>query len=74
MSQMLAEMNGRHRAQASSIQILKTAVVPASAIRRNHVLQMLPKGLKFPVVRRLPLIAKGEKKLFRAKRPTTYAK
>merc|ERR1712187_248327 len=67
MSQMLAEMSGRHRAQASSIQILKTAVVPKDAIRRPHITQMLPANTKFPVVRRMPMIPKGEKKLFRAK-------
>merc|ERR1711920_843681 len=27
MSQMISEMSGRHRAQASSIQILKTAII-----------------------------------------------
>merc|ERR1719437_263225 len=68
-SQMLAEMAGRHRAQASSIQILKTAVIPKEAIRRPHVLQMLPANVKFPVVRKMPLIPKTERKIFRAKRP-----
>merc|ERR1719150_44524 len=34
MSQMLAEMSGRHRAQASSIQILKTAEVEKKDVRR----------------------------------------
>merc|ERR1719162_2804380 len=73
MSQMIAEMSGRHRAQASSIQILKTCVVPKDSIRRPHVLQMLPANIKFPVVRRMPMAPKSERKIFRAKRPTTFA-
>jgi len=73
MGQMICEMAGRHRAQASSIQVLKTAVIPRAAIRRPHVNQMLPLNLKFPMVRRMPLIPKGEKKTFRAKRPVTFA-
>lgn len=74
MSQMVSEMAGRHRAQQASIQILKTAVVKEHKIRRPHVLQMLPKNLKYPVVRRTPLIPKSERQIFRSKRPTTYAK
>merc|ERR1712070_1039247 len=73
MSQMVAEMAGRHRAQAASIQILKTAIIPKASIRRPHVAQMLPQNLKFPMVRRMHLIPKGERKIFRASRPTTYA-
>merc|ERR1712228_452534 len=42
VSQMINEMAGRHRAQAA-------------AVRRAHVLQMLPKKLRYPVVRRMPL-------------------
>lgn len=72
ISQMTAEMAGRHRAQAGAIQILKTAVIPNSAVRRPHVLQMLPKRVKFPVVRKMPLVPKAEKQLLRAKRYTTF--
>merc|ERR1712194_398843 len=57
---------GRHGAQRSSIQIRNTAIVPNASVRRTHVLQMLPKKLKFPVVRRMPLQPKSEKKLYRA--------
>jgi len=73
IGQMICEMAGRHRAQASSIQILKTAIVSKEQIRRSHVLQMLPQNLKYPNVRRMPLIPKTQRKIFRAKRPTTYA-
>jgi len=73
ISQMLSEMSGRHRAQSAAIQIRNTAVIPDAAVRRPHVLQMLPKKLKFPVIRRTPLQPKSEKKLYRAKRYTTFA-
>ena len=72
-SQMLSEMSGRHRAQAESIQILKTAILKPDQIRRTHVLQMLPKTVKYPVVRRMPLEPKKLRQTFRANRPTTFA-
>jgi large subunit ribosomal protein L18Ae len=73
IGQMVAEMAGRHRAQASAIQILKTTIVPNEKVRRPHVLQMLKKTVKFPVVRKLPMNPKGERKLVRASRYTTFA-
>merc|ERR1712224_21051 len=54
VSQMYAEMSGRHRAHAESITIMKTAIIPASKVRRDHVKQMLNSKLKFPVVRKPP--------------------
>merc|ERR1719281_1141986 len=58
VSQMIAEMAGRHRAEASSIQILKTAVIANKDCRRAHVIQMLPQNLKYPMVRQVPLVPK----------------
>ena len=46
VSQMYAEMSGRHRAHAESITIMKTAIIPASKVRRDHVKQMLNSKLK----------------------------
>ena len=51
VSQMIAEMAGRHRAQAESIQILKTGIIANADVRRTHVQQVLRKNLKFPTVR-----------------------
>jgi len=73
ISQMTCEMAGRHRAQAGALQILKSAVIPNSAVRRPHVLQMLSKKVKFPVVRKMPLVPKAQRSLLRAKRYTTFA-
>merc|ERR1712083_588895 len=73
IGQMVQEMAGRHRAQQSSIQILRTAVLDNKDCRRPHVQQMLSKKVKFPVVRKQPLQPRGEKKLVRAGRYTTFA-
>lgn len=74
IGQMINEMAGRHRAQAGSIQIIKTCTITdPEKIRRSHVLQMLDPKLKFPVVRRMPLVKKSMKKTFRATRPSTFA-
>merc|ERR1711998_732068 len=72
VSQMYSEMAGRHRGQAESITIMKTAIVPASKCRRAHVLQMHKSDLKFPVVKKLPLCPKKFRNTFCAKRPTTF--
>jgi len=74
ITQLICEMAGRHRAQASSIQIIKTCTIQdKEAVRRSHVLQMLNDKIRFPVVRRMPLVKKSMKKIFRATRPTTFA-
>jgi large subunit ribosomal protein L18Ae len=73
IGQLINEMAGRHRAQASSIQIIKTCKIEdKEAVRRSHVLQMLG-ATKYPNVRRMPLVKKSMKKTFRATRPTTFA-
>jgi len=74
VSQMISEMAGRHRAESHSIQILKTATIPDSECRRKHVLAMHAPSLKFPIVRKMPLVAKKFKSTFRASRPKTFVK
>ena len=74
VSQMYAEMSGRHRAHAESITIMKTAIIPASKVRRDHVKQMLNSKLKFPVVRKLPFAEKKLRTTYSAKRPITFVK
>merc|ERR1711964_326303 len=74
VSQMYAEMAGRHRGQSESITIMKTAIIPASKCRRNHVTQMHDSKMKFPVVKKLPFAPKKLRSTFCAKRPTTYVK
>merc|ERR1719156_458894 len=74
VSQMYNEMSGRHRGQAESITIMKTAIIPAEKVKREHVKQMLNSKLKFPVVRKLPMPEKKLRETFVAKRPITFVK
>mmetsp|Transcript_134167 Transcript_134167/g.244752 ORF Transcript_134167/g.244752 Transcript_134167/m.244752 type:complete len:188 (+) Transcript_134167:90-653(+) len=72
VSQMYQEMAGRHRAKPGTIQIINTATLKPSECRRDHVTEMHEHGLKFPVVRKMPLVSKKLRKTFQASRPTTF--
>merc|ERR1712113_468771 len=72
VGRMYSEMAGRHRAQPGSIQIINTAQLPASACKRDHVLEMHKHKLKFPVVTKIPLLSKKSRTTFAAQRPTTF--
>merc|ERR1719253_1945180 len=72
VSQMYAEMAGRHRGQAESITIMKTSIIPSSKCRRTHITQMHDSKLKFPVVKKLPLKTQQYRETFLARRPTTF--
>uniref|UniRef100_A0A7S1AC23 Large ribosomal subunit protein eL20 domain-containing protein n=1 Tax=Noctiluca scintillans TaxID=2966 RepID=A0A7S1AC23_NOCSC len=74
VGQMYSEMAGRHRSQPGAIQIIKTAVIPASACRRDHMKEMHNSSLKFPMVRRMPLDIKEKRKTFQPNRVNTYVK
>merc|ERR1719214_147093 len=58
VGKLYAEMAGRHRAQPGSIQIINSAVIPASKCRREAVQEMHNSKLKFPVIRKMPLVNK----------------
>lgn len=72
VSQMYAEMAGRHRAQGSSIQILKCEEIASNELRRPHMLQLQAADLKYPHIRRMPIAPKGLKKRFVASRTGTF--
>merc|ERR1712137_1235673 len=72
ISSMYQEMAGRHRTEAGSIQIINTAVLPASKCRREHITEMHNSKLKFPVIRKMPMVPKKYRSKFCAKRPTTF--
>eukprot|EP00929_Paragymnodinium_shiwhaense_P048287 TRINITY_DN2442_c1_g1_i9.p1 TRINITY_DN2442_c1_g1~~TRINITY_DN2442_c1_g1_i9.p1 ORF type:complete len:217 (+),score=64.12 TRINITY_DN2442_c1_g1_i9:88-651(+) len=74
VSQLYSEMAGRHRAQPGSIQIINSAVIPAGKCRRDHVLEMLDSKLKYPVIRKMPLVHKKYRTTFKAKRPMTFVR
>jgi len=74
ISQMYSEMAGRHRAQPGSIQVINTAIIPASQCRRDHVTEMHDSKLKFPVVRKMPMALKKLRTTFKANRPKTFVR
>ena len=51
VGQLYQEMAGRHRADPGSIQIIHATTVPDEKCRRDHVLEMHDKKLKFPIIR-----------------------
>merc|ERR1719271_2246837 len=56
VSQMYAEMAGRHRAKPGAIQIINTTVLKAAECRRDHVKEMHNSSIRFPMVKKLPLV------------------
>eukprot|EP00438_Fugacium_kawagutii_P023192 Skav215053 [mRNA] locus=scaffold1021:239020:246877:- [translate_table: standard] len=74
VGQLYQEMAGRHRADPGSIQIIHAATVPDEQCRREHVLEMHPKGLKFPVIRKIPNTIKKLRTTFKAKRANTFVR
>merc|ERR1712224_69672 len=74
VSQLYAEMAGRHRANPGSIQIINTAVLKNDKCRREHVMEMHKKAIKFPVVRKMPMAVKKLRATYTAKRPMTFVR
>merc|ERR1712217_973197 len=74
VAKMYAEMAGRHRAQPGTIQIINTATVPASKCRRDATVEMHNAKLKFPIIRKMPIVSKNLRTTFKAKRPTTFVR
>mmetsp|Transcript_66890 Transcript_66890/g.156789 ORF Transcript_66890/g.156789 Transcript_66890/m.156789 type:complete len:214 (+) Transcript_66890:19-660(+) len=74
VGQLYQEMAGRHRADPGSIQIIHATTIPDDKCRREHVLEMHDRKLKFPVIRKIPHAAKKLRTTFKAKRPQTFVK
>merc|ERR1712026_292088 len=53
VTQCYRDMAARHRARASSIQILKVETVPSSKLRRPHTKQLINSKLRFPLTHRV---------------------
>jgi len=69
---LYSEMASRHRARRSSIQIIRTAVVPASQVKRPNTLQFINSAIRFKLLHRVVRPSnKMFKKTFKVKRPTT---
>merc|ERR1719238_1166045 len=74
VSQLYAEMAGRHRAKPGAIQIINTAILKPSECRRDHVKEMHEHGLKFPLLKKLPLVGKKMRTTFKASKPMTFVR
>ncbi|OEH77960.1 60S ribosomal protein L18a-2 [Cyclospora cayetanensis] len=72
ISQLLAEMSGRHRALASSIQIIRIVQLKGKDCRRPHVQQMLNSKLRMPAIRRIMTVPKNKRSTFCASRPRLF--
>merc|ERR1719356_1101699 len=72
VAKMYSEMAGRHRADPGTIQIINTAVLKASECKRDHVKEMHNNELKFPMVRKMPLVSQKLRKTFERNRPSTF--
>lgn len=73
VNQLYAEMAGRHRARARSIQIIRTAQIPDADVKRAATLQFVKPDIKFPLPHRLPRVPhKKFKVTFHASRPCTF--
>lgn len=53
VTQLYREMGARHRARATSIQVIKVEIVPDNKCRRPHVTQFHADNLKFPLPHRV---------------------
>lgn len=72
VEQMYDEMGSRHRVRFPSIQIIKTAIVPADKAKRVNTLQFCADEYKFPLVgMKVRAPSKAMKTLYKARRPTT---
>eukprot|EP00429_Kryptoperidinium_foliaceum_P069501 CAMPEP_0176069458 /NCGR_PEP_ID=MMETSP0120_2-20121206/34681_1 /TAXON_ID=160619 /ORGANISM="Kryptoperidinium foliaceum, Strain CCMP 1326" /LENGTH=90 /DNA_ID=CAMNT_0017403095 /DNA_START=44 /DNA_END=312 /DNA_ORIENTATION=- len=66
VSQMYREMAGRHRAHPNTIQIINTATLKAADCKRDHVVEMHNAKLKFPIIKKMPMVAKRLRSTFQA--------
>merc|ERR1711974_381373 len=74
VSRMYAEMAGRHRAHPNTIQIINTATLPAAKCKRDHVTEMHNSQLRYPVIRKVPMVLKKYRTTFKARRPMTFVR
>jgi large subunit ribosomal protein L18Ae len=71
VSQMYMELAGRHSARAEAIQVIRTAVLKDSEVKRAQTQQFTNKNIKFPQLHTLKRAPNnGFKSLYKAVRPT----
>ena len=73
VDQLYSEMAARHRARKGYVQIIRTAVVPSAAVKRENVSQFVDGNIKFQLLHRISRPShKKFRKTFKAERPTTF--
>mmetsp|Transcript_5230 Transcript_5230/g.6731 ORF Transcript_5230/g.6731 Transcript_5230/m.6731 type:complete len:184 (+) Transcript_5230:90-641(+) len=76
VSQLYNEMAGRHRTRPRSIQIIRTATLAASELKRPNGMQFAKRNVKFPLPHRVASAKRNVKalsdKTFTTNRPTTF--
>lgn len=76
VTQLYNEMAGRHRARPRSIQIIRTATLKTSELRRENGMQFARANVKFPLVHRVASAKRNRKTLssttFSTVRPTSF--
>jgi len=76
VTQLFDEMAGRHRTRPRSIQIIRTATLAASELKRVNGMQFATKKVKFPLAHRVASGKRDQKALsdrtFSTVRPTTF--
>ena len=72
ITRLYSEMASRHRARPSSIQIIKTAIIPAKDCKRTNTVQFHDSEIKFRLLHRIPRQAKQFRAPFRAVAPSTF--
>eukprot|EP00978_Attheya_sp_CCMP212_P012795 scaffold31977_cov51-Attheya_sp.AAC.4 len=76
VSQLYDEMAGRHRTRPRSIQIIRTAPLKASELKRTNGMQFAKANVKFPLSHRVASAKRNQKALsdrtFTTVRPTTF--
>ena len=72
VAQMYAEMAGRHRARATTVQIIRTTTLKPSECRRPSVMQYHNSKISFPLPHRITRAPTNQfKTTFKAQRPNT---
>eukprot|EP00884_Botryococcus_braunii_P000253 jgi/Botrbrau1/10228/Bobra.0362s0018.1 len=71
VEQMYQEMGSRHRVRYPSLQIIKTATVPAALCKRENIKQFHDSKIRFPLVRKtVRPSSRLYKTVFKAVRPS----
>jgi len=72
ISQMYAEMAGRHRALSCNIQIIRIAELPATLCKKPTTTRFHSAKLKLPMIKCRPFAPKHLRSVYNSRRPQTF--